>query len=55
LNFMHYTEEIDKVTSQDINNAAIKMLKTKPTLTFTGANVNTAPTLEQCMHALNSN
>ena len=40
LNFMNYTDEIDKVTSKDINNAAINLLKGKPTLTITGSSVN---------------
>lgn len=53
LNFQHYCDNIDKVTSQDINRVAIEMLKGKPTLIVVGSNVNEAPTIEQCMHALN--
>ena len=50
--FHKYCENIDKVTSKQINQIVTKMLKGKPTLCVSGSNVNQVPTIEQIGYAL---
>ncbi len=52
INLHRYCENIDKVSSKQINQMVTKMLKGKPTMCVIGANVNEVPTLEQIKYAL---
>ena len=45
LNFHQYTELVDKVTSEDIQRVASKVLQGKPTLLVTGGAINLVPTI----------
>jgi len=40
-----YINEIDKVTSEQINKVASKLLKGKPTLVVLGSGINEVPTI----------
>jgi predicted Zn-dependent peptidase len=53
LNFHSYCDKIDKVTSRQINAAADKMLRGRPTMVVIGGGIDQVPSIEQIMHALN--
>jgi processing peptidase subunit alpha len=53
LTFQHYLENIDAVTSDQINQIAIEMLKGRPTLVVTGSAINTVQSLGDINKLLN--
>lgn len=52
LTFHKYAEQIDAVTSEDINRAAGRALSTKPTMVVTGGAINLVPTITDVQRQL---
>lgn len=52
LTFHQYCEQIDKVTSDDINRAAGRALSTRPTMIVTGGAINLVPTITDVQRQL---
>jgi len=53
LTFQEYLENIDKITSEDINLLATEMLKGKPTMVVTGSAINVVPSVVDVQKMLN--
>jgi processing peptidase subunit alpha len=53
LTFHQYCENIDNVTSQEINSIASKLLAGKPTLLVSGGAINLVPTVTEVSRQLN--
>lgn len=52
LTFFKYCEKIDQVTSDQINRAAAKALRSKPTLLVSGSGANLVPSLSEISRQL---
>lgn len=52
LTFHQYVDQIDKVTSEDIQRAASRALSTKPTMIVTGGAINLVPTITEVQRQL---
>jgi predicted Zn-dependent peptidase len=52
LTFHQYCDRIDDVTSSDINNAADRMLSSKPTILVQGSAINVVPTISDVQRQL---
>ena len=53
LNFHSYTQQVESVTSQDIQRVINKVLQGKPTLLVTGGAINLVPTITDVQRQLN--
>jgi len=53
LTFHQYCDQIDQVTSEDINRAAARALGSKPTMVVTGGAINLVPTITEVQRQLN--
>lgn len=53
LTFHKYCDQIDAVTSEDINRAASNSLSTKPTMIVTGGAINLVPSITDVQRQLN--
>ena len=53
LTFQEYLENIDRITSEDINLLATEMLKGKPTMVVTGSAINVVPSVVDVQKMLN--
>ena len=53
LNFHQYAEQVDSVTSEQINRAATTLLAGKPTMVVTGGAINMVPTITDVARQLN--
>ena len=52
LTFHKYTEQVDSVSSSDIQRVAAKLLQGKPTLLVTGGAINLVPTITDVQRQL---
>jgi predicted Zn-dependent peptidase len=52
LTFHQYCDQIDRVTSEDVNRAASRTLGTKPTMVVTGGAINLVPTITDVQRQL---
>jgi len=53
LTFHQYCDDIDAVTSEQINSAASALLQGKPTMVVTGGAINMVPTITDVQRQLN--
>lgn len=53
LTFHEYLEQIDKITSADINSVATQMLAGLPTIVVTGSAINVVPSVTDVQKMLN--
>lgn len=53
ITFHDYLENIDKITSEDINSIAAQMLAGRPTMVVTGSAINVVPSVDDVQKMLN--